>query len=467
MGSETRKKRAKLFTEMSKNLETEIIGGRSLRSRKSLALKSKVVAFGRTTPKKENVEPVTPRATAKTPARRSVAPRKSTVPGETPSKTPAKRTVLKAKSFAEVKASDEEVLASKREIEALQKELAEMRRDKTQVEEQLKEALDVPIPTIAERDEEESEKMKNELNQLTAEKETALAEAEERERLYQVEREKLEGEMNKWKGQFEAFRETEVERLKREEESDEKRNEEFEAKLIERNKEIEKLRAEQERIETEKNEKEAKSDALDSMLEGLRSKLENVDLARKTASDQSENNKKLVEDIRDTYEDKLASLAKKCEQWRREADKQNETAKRLREERNKYRDRCDDFRRKGTSGSTSSSSSSDKSRLEQNENGLDMLRQAYKESNSRDSAKSVDSAKSSSSRNKSVYSVLKCPPRDPRKRESEDRELEELVITSQFTNSRSTRTVLAEGELPPAAAAKAPLRVAMEPFGQH
>ena len=229
----------------------------------------------------ENVEPVTPRATAKTPARRSVAPRKSTVPGETPSKTPAKRTVLKAKSFAEVKASDEEVLASKREIEALQKELAEMRRDKTQVEEQLKEALEVPIPTIAERDEgkhsnltrllnllgeEESEKMKNELNQLTAEKEAALAEAEERERLYQVEREKLEGEMNKWKGQFKAFRETEVERLKREEESDEKRNEEFESKLTERNKEIEKLRAEQERIETEKNEKEAKSDALDTML---------------------------------------------------------------------------------------------------------------------------------------------------------------------------------------------------------
>ena len=89
---------------------------------------------------------------------------------------------------------------------------------------------------------------------------------------------------------------------------------------------------------------------LTSLLEGLRSKLENVDLARKTASDQAENNKKLVEgkqhdkishthslytDIRDTYEDKLASLAKKCEQWRREADKQNETAKRLREERNK------------------------------------------------------------------------------------------------------------------------------------
>ena len=44
---------------------------------------------------------------------------------------------------------------------------------------------------------------------------------------------------------------------------------------------------------------------------------------------------RLFLDVRDTYEDKLASLAKKCEQWRREADKQNETAKRLREERNK------------------------------------------------------------------------------------------------------------------------------------
>ena len=109
---------------------------------------------------------------------------------------------------------------------------------------------------------EEIEKMKNELNQLAAEKETALANAEERERLYQVEREKLESEMNKWKGQFEAYRETEVERLKRDEES----KEEFETKLAERNKEIEQLRQEQERIETEKNEKEAKSDALDSML---------------------------------------------------------------------------------------------------------------------------------------------------------------------------------------------------------
>ena len=63
------------------------------------------------------------------------------------------------------------------------------------------------------------------------------------------------------------------------------------------------------------------------------------------------------------------------------------------------RDRCDDFRRKG-------SSSSDKSRLEQNENGLDMLRQAYKETHSRDSTKSVDSAKSSGSRNKRYASSL-------------------------------------------------------------
>lgn len=99
------------------------------------------------------MEPVTPRTT-KTPARRSTATRKSSVPSETPSKTPAKRTVTKAKSFADVKAvNDEELLASKREIQALQKELAEARRDKMQVEEQLKEALDVPIPTIPERDE--------------------------------------------------------------------------------------------------------------------------------------------------------------------------------------------------------------------------------------------------------------------------------------------------------------------------
>lgn len=52
------------------------------------------------------------------------------------------------------------------------------------------------------------------------------------------------------------------------------------------------------------------------------------------------------------------------------------------------RDRYDDIRR-GNSGS-----SSDKARCESSENGLDMLRQAYKESHSRDSVKSVDSHKS-------------------------------------------------------------------------
>ena len=35
------------------------------------------------------------------------------------------------------------------------------------------------------------------------------------------------------------------------------------------------------------------------------------------------------------FEEKMAKLAKKCEQWRLEADKQNENAKRYREERNK------------------------------------------------------------------------------------------------------------------------------------
>ena len=49
----------------------------------------------------ENIEPPVTRA-AKTPARKTT--RKSSVASETPSKTPAaKRTVKKAKSFAEVK----------------------------------------------------------------------------------------------------------------------------------------------------------------------------------------------------------------------------------------------------------------------------------------------------------------------------------------------------------------------------
>ena len=99
-------------------------------------------------------------------------------------------------------------------------------------------------------------------------------------------------------------------------------------------------------------------------LESLRKQLGDVDIARKAAADQAEENKNLARDIQDVYEEKMAKLgfqidwlkgliwlaesinqsetiwnlyklAKKCEQWRLEADKQNENAKRYREERNK------------------------------------------------------------------------------------------------------------------------------------
>ena len=47
------------------------------------------------------------------------------------------------------------MLSAKKEIQLLQAELAEMRKDKMQVEEQLKEALEEPIatPTITESNE--------------------------------------------------------------------------------------------------------------------------------------------------------------------------------------------------------------------------------------------------------------------------------------------------------------------------
>ena len=208
--------------------------------------------------------------------------------------------------------------------------------------------------------------MKNELEQMAAEKEAALADKEKREHQFQFEKEKLKAEMEKWKGEFETIRETETERLKREEEEEEKRKEEYENEKEAKEREIEELRKEQERILAEKNEKEAKSDALDSMMGELIFK---VLKALSSFQKASEANLKVLTllarrqqikpnptrnlskvrirrcsffkplrlflDVRDTYEDKLASLAKKCEQWRREADKQNETAKRLREERNK------------------------------------------------------------------------------------------------------------------------------------
>ena len=49
------------------------------------------------------------------------------------------------------------------------------------------------------------------------------------------------------------------------------------------------------------------------------------------SADQAEENKNLARDIQDVYE---------CEQWRLEADKQNENAKRYREERNKCKFFC-------------------------------------------------------------------------------------------------------------------------------
>ena len=55
------------------------------------------------------------------------------------------------------------------------------------------------------------------------------------------------------------------------------------------------------------------------------------------------------------------------------------------------RDQYDKFR-SGRSGS-----SSDRNRVEENEGGLDMIRQAYKEATSRDSCRSDKSAKSTKS----------------------------------------------------------------------
>ena len=56
------------------------------------------------------------------------------------------------------------------------------------------------------------------------------------------------------------------------------------------------------------------------------------------------------------------------------------------------RDQYDQFR-SGRSGSTS-----DRNRVEENEGGLDMIRQAYKEATSRDSCRSDKSVKSDSSK---------------------------------------------------------------------
>lgn len=223
--------------------------------------------------------------------------------------------------------------------------------------------------------------------------------------------------------------------------------EEMARQLEEKDRELEDLRKAKEDAEIEKDEKMAKSEALDSALESLRKQLGDVDIARKAAADQAEENKNLARDIQDVYEEKLAKLAKKCEQWRLESDKQNENAKRYREERNKYRNR-----------------------VEENEGGLDMIRQAYKEATSRDSCRSDKSVKSDSSKHSNRSN--KSPPRDPRERkdrDSRERDLEELVITSQFAyNGSNRRIVLAEGEEAPEHATKAknscmPMRVAIEP----
>ena len=69
--------------------------------------------------------------------------------------------------------------------------------------------------------------------------------------------------------------------------------------------------------------------------ESLRKQIENVDIARKEAYKNAEENKQLVQDTRDAYEDKLAKLVIKVDQWKKEADKQHSTCTRLREERDK------------------------------------------------------------------------------------------------------------------------------------
>lgn len=519
------------------DLNSEVIGGRSLRNRKSLAAKNKEnpptpvkkeVAFGtsfvspitrtrsntvaratRTTRASrraettdENEAPVAAISRTKTPARK---PRKSSVAkndvedGEismkTPAKTPGRRsTVKKAKSFADVK-ENEELLAAKTEIADLQAELAQLRKDKMEVEDQLKDALEEPIkipeaipeepmeeaPVTSKMTEEEQEEankreearrlaeeqaeamkeedlrkakiiedMEKEMEQLKTQNERLAAEKIEKEEIFKAEKEKLKSEMDQWKGHFDQIRSTETEELQTQSDDDEDKREELEEvkrQLEEKDRELEDLRKAKQDAEIEKEEKMAKSEALDSALESLRKQLGDVDIARKAAADQAEENKNLARDIQDVYEEKMAKLAKKCEQWRLEADKQNENAKRYREERNKYRNR-----------------------LEDNEGGLDMIRQAYKEATSRDSCRSDKSAKSDSSKHSNRSH--KSPPRDPRERkdrDSRERELEELVITSQFAyNGSNRRIVLAEGEDAPEHAVKAknscmPMRVAIEP----
>ena len=67
----------------------------------------------------------------------------------------------------------------------------------------------------------------------------------------------------------------------------------------------------------------------------LRKQIENVNIARKEAEKNAEENKQLVKDTRDAYEDKLAKLVIKVEQWKKEADIQHAICQWLWEERDK------------------------------------------------------------------------------------------------------------------------------------
>ena len=97
---------------------------------------------------------------------------------------------------------------AKKEIAHLQKEMAQIRQDKKSVEEQLEEALEAPISSpvataeFQREKEAEIEIAKTKMEELRKENESIIAEKLEKEKQFQLEKEKLQQEMTMWKGMY-------------------------------------------------------------------------------------------------------------------------------------------------------------------------------------------------------------------------------------------------------------------------
>lgn len=313
-------------------MDSQLVGGRVLRNRRSLAAKKDE--------NKENQE--IPVRVAKTPAKTPRRKKQSASVSDLGKAPPV--------TFATLN-EDEDLSAAKQEILELQEELNLVRKDKNQLEDQLKDALDMPPPTPTNNDD-EIEELRKKLIEMEEKQQAALKEAAEKDALFQKERQKLMDEKEKWQGHFDEFRQTETEKLQKLEAEQEEAMEKEKAHqkaLQEKEDELRRVKEENQGLKTDKDEiateKDTYSEAIESSLESLRLKLSTVEIARKEATKLADDQKQLARDVMDTYDGKLVDVSQKYENMKSEAQKNLEKAQRYRQERDTLREKLERYKK--------------------------------------------------------------------------------------------------------------------------